>query len=122
MSEALARLSFATGGLWPYLVVILFGFLPSEIWRWVSVFLVKGLNEDSEILVWIRAVATALLAGVIAKLLLTPNGALAVVPSLWRWSALGAGFAAYFVFRRSVVAGVIVGEAIVIAAGFLAHN
>jgi hypothetical protein len=120
MSEAIARLSYATGGLWPYLVVVLFGFLPSEIWRWLSVFLVKGLSEESEILVWVRAVATALLAGVVAKLLLTPNGALAVVPSLWRWGALGAGFIAYFVFRRSVMAGVIVGEVLVVMAGFMA--
>lgn len=119
MSSFFASLEHATGGLWPYLVVILFGFLPSEIWRWLSVFLVKGLSEDSEVLVWVRAVATALLAGVVAKLLLNPSGALAVVPSFWRWGALGAGFAAYFAVRRSVVAGVVVGEVILISAGFL---
>lgn len=118
MTGFFATLEHATGGLWPYLIVIVFGFLPSEIWRWLSVFLVRGLSEDSEILVWVRAVATALLAGVVAKLLLNPNGALAVVPSVWRWSALGAGFAAYFAVRRSVIAGVVVGEAVLIAAGF----
>ncbi len=86
MTELLAQLEFWSGGLWPYLVVILFGFLPSEIWRWAAVFLVRGLSEDAEILVWVRAVATALLAGVVAKLLLSPSGALAVVPILWRWA------------------------------------
>lgn len=121
MSDFLTRLSEATGGLWPYLVVILFGFLPSEIWRWASVFLVKGLDEDSEILVWVRAVATALLAGVVAKLLITPSGALAVIPAYWRWGALGAGFFAFFLFRRSVMAGIVAGEAILIGAGFLAR-
>lgn len=119
MTGFFATLEHATGGLWPYLIVILFGFLPSEIWRWLSVFLVRGLSEDSEILVWVRAVATALLAGVVAKLLLNPNGALAVVVPIWRWGALGAGFAAYFIVRRSVVAGVVVGETVLIAAGFL---
>ena len=121
MSDFLARLSEATGGLWPYLVVILFGFLPSEIWRWASVFLAKGLDEDSEILVWVRAVATALLAGVVAKLLMTPNGALAVISAYWRWGALAAGLLAYFVFRRPVMALIVTGEAILFGAGFFAR-
>jgi len=116
----LASLQHATGGLWPYFVVIIFGFLPSEIWRWASVFAVKGLSDDSEILVWVRAVATALLAGVVSKLLLAPSGALAVIPALWRWVALGCGFGAYFVFRRSILAGVVIGEALLILAGFVA--
>lgn len=111
-------LSHATGGLWPYLVVIFVGFLPSEFWRWVSVFAVKGLAEDSEVLVWVRAVASALLAGVVAKLLLSPSGALAAVPGIWRFGAILAGLAAFFAFRRSVMAGVVAGEAIVIGAGF----
>ncbi|MFN3481499.1 AzlD domain-containing protein [Rhabdaerophilum calidifontis] len=113
-------LEHATGGLWPYLVVILFGFLPSEVWRWLAVFLVRGLDEEAEILVWVRAVATALLAAVVAKLLLNPNGALAVIPALWRWGALAAGIAGYALFRRSVLAGVLTGEAALVAAGFLA--
>ena len=110
-------LEHATGGMWPYLVVILFGFLPSEIWRWLSVFLVKGLSEESEILVWVRAVASALLAGVVAKLLLTPSGALASIPLLWRGLALLAGVAGFFVFRRAILIGVLIGEIVLIGAG-----
>ena len=30
-------LDLADGGLAPYLILIVFGFLPSEIWRWLSV-------------------------------------------------------------------------------------
>ena len=56
--------------LWPYLLLILVGFLPNEIWRVLGLVLARGLNEDSEIVVWSRAVATAILAGVIAKLIL----------------------------------------------------
>ena len=56
--------------LWPYLVLILVGFLPNEIWRVLGLVLARGLNEDSEIVVWSRAVATAIIAGVIAKLIL----------------------------------------------------
>lgn len=118
MTGFLATLEHTTGGLWPYLVIILFGFLPSEVWRWASVFLVKGLSEDAEILVWVRAVASALLASVVAKLLMSPSGALAVVPALWRWGALGAGLGGFIIARRSVMIGVAVGEAVLIGAGY----
>jgi hypothetical protein len=107
------------GPLWPYLLVIIVGFLPSEVWRVLGVFLSHGLDERSEILVWIRAVATALLAGVVAKLLLTPSGALAVVPLFGRVGSLLIGVAGYFVVRRSVIAGVILGEATLIAITWL---
>ena len=63
--------------LWPYLVLILVGYLPNEIWRVLGLVLARGLNEDSEIVVWSRAVATAIMAGVIAKLILFSIGALA---------------------------------------------
>ncbi len=120
MSGFLAAFQHASGGLWPYLAVLIFGFLPSEFWRWISVFLVRGLSEDSEILVWVRAVASALLAAVVAKLLLSPSGALAVVPALWRWGALGAGAAGYFVTGRRVFCGVILAEVVIIGAGYWA--
>jgi hypothetical protein len=42
---------------------------------------------------WVRAVATAILAGVIAQILVQPPGALASVPGWLRYSAVVAGFA-----------------------------
>lgn len=118
MSTFLASLEQATGGLWPYFAVLVFGFLPSEVWRWMSVFLVRGLSEDAEILVWVRAVASALLASVVAKLMLSPSGALAVAPALWRWLALGGGCAAYLLTGRRMFVGVVVAEAIITGAGY----
>ena len=64
----------------PYLALILIGFLPSEVWRWLGVLLGRGLDENSEIILWVRAVATALIAGVVARIMLFPPGALAGVP------------------------------------------
>ena len=103
-------------GLWPYLLVIAFGFLPSEVWRVLAVFLARGFDERSEILVWVRAVATTLVAGVVAKILFAPAGALASVPLGWRLGALALGIAAFFLARRSVMAGVVAGEAALVAA------
>ena len=97
-----------------WLALIAAGFLPSEAWRWLGVIFARGLDEDSEIVVWVRAVATAILAGVIAQLLATNSGALAAVPLTVRVAAVVAGFLAFLLIRRSVFAGVAVGEAVLI--------
>jgi hypothetical protein len=109
----------AVDALWPYLVLILVGFLPSDLWRLLGVLVARGLDEESELLTWVRAVATAVLAGVIAKIVFFPPGALAAVPLTARLIALSCGFLAFLLARRSVFAGVATGEAALIAAGFL---
>jgi branched-subunit amino acid transport protein len=114
--------ALSAGGVWwPYLLVIVFGFLPSEIWRVLAVFLSRGLNEQSEILQWVRAVAITLLAGVIAKLLFTPSGALAIVPLAGRLGAIVVGVAAFFATRRAIV-GVLAGEAALVAFAWWAQT
>jgi branched-subunit amino acid transport protein len=74
-----------------------------------------GLDEGSELLVWVRAVATAVLAGVIAQIVVQPPGALASVPDWLRYSAVVAGFAAFMLSRKSIFAGVVAGEIFMLA-------
>ena len=107
------------GELWPYLVMVLVGFLPNEVWRWLGLVLARGLDERSEIVVWVRAVATAILAGVIAKLTLFPPGALAGVPLSVRLASIAIGIVAFFLLRRSVLFGVAVGEVVLVAGALL---
>jgi hypothetical protein len=110
-------MSAAGSELGAYLALILVGFLPSEVWRWLGVAFARGLDEGSEIIVWVRAVATAILAGVIAKLTIFAPGVLAAVPMSVRLGAVGVGFLAFMLIRRSVFAGVLAGElALVIGA------
>jgi hypothetical protein len=110
----------ALSGEWgAYLALILAGFLPNEVWRWLGVIFATRLNEDSKILVWVRAVATAILAGVIAKLTLFAPGVLATVPLGVRVAAIVIGFLAFLLIRRSVFAGVAAGEIALIAGGLL---
>ena len=91
------------------------GFLPNEIWRFIG-FVVGGkIREDSEALVWVRAVSSAILAGVIAQILIAPPGALATVPASIRFGSAVAGFAVYLAARKSVFAGVVAGEIVVLA-------
>ncbi|HZS63237.1 MAG TPA: AzlD domain-containing protein [Xanthobacteraceae bacterium] len=104
-----------TGDLWPYLLLVLVGFLPNEIWRMLGLWLSHGLDEGSEVLVWVRTVATAVLAGVIGKLILFPAGALAGVPVAVRVAATLCGLVIFFLSRRSVFAGVLAGELVLLA-------
>lgn len=106
------------GALAPYLILIVFGFMPSEIWRVVSVFVARRIDENSEMFVYARTVAAVLLVGIVGKLIFTPSGALAMVPLAARLAALALGAAAFLVSRRSVVAAVFAGEAAIIAAGY----
>jgi len=105
--------------LWPYVLLILAGYLPNEVWRALGLVLARGLNEESEIVVWSRAVATAILAGVISKLILFASGALETIPLPVRIGAAAIGFVTYLLIRRSVFAGVLVGEGVLLAGGLL---
>jgi hypothetical protein len=67
-----------------------------------------------------RAVATAVLAGVIAKIILFPPSTLATVPLLIRLCAIGCGFLAFLMVRRSVFADVVAAELVlVVGAGIV---
>lgn len=95
---------------WPYLFLLIAGTLATDMWRFLGVYFAGHLEEDAEILVFVRTLATALVAAVIAKLILYPDGALAAVPVLLRVGAAGAGFAAYFLAGMRVFVGVVVAE------------
>jgi hypothetical protein len=104
-----------------YVLLVVVGFLPNEIWRMLGLVVARGIDEDSELFMWARAVATAVLAGVIAKIILFAPGSLAGVPLAIRLGAIACGFAAFLLVRRSVFVGVLVGE-IVLIVGALAHG
>ena len=103
-------------GDWHALVVLLLaGFLPNESWRMLGLWLGSGVDEESDLLVWVRAVATAILAGVIAQILLLPPGALASIPGFLRIGAVAVGLLAFAASRRSIFAGVACGEIVMLA-------
>ena len=105
----------------PYLVLIAAGFLPNEVWRMLGIAVAHGLDEQSEPVILLRAIATALLAGVVAKIALFPPAGLADVPTAVRLGAIAIGFATFLIARRSVFAGVVAGEAaLILGAWFLA--
>src|SRR5215468_1779594 len=104
-----------------YALLVLVGFLPSEIWRVLGLVAARGVADESELFMWVRAVAIAVLAGVIAKIILFPPGTLASVPLVIRLIAIVCGFAAFVIVRRSVLAGVVAGE-VALTVGALAYG
>ena len=99
---------------WPYLFIFLAAALPTNIWRWVGVAFGGSIQEQSKLLNWVKAVATALIGGVIAQLILFPVGAFAEI-SLWiRLVAAALGVLAYLVSRKNILIGVGVAELVLI--------
>lgn len=102
--------NFIDAWWWPYVFILLIGWLPTDIWRVLGVVLAGGIDENSEALVFVRAVATSLVAAVIAKLILFPAGSLAIAPVELRVIAAAAGFATFLASGKRVFFGIIVAE------------
>ncbi|MCK0210021.1 AzlD domain-containing protein [Starkeya koreensis] len=96
------------------LIVIFVGFLPNEVWRVLGVLFGRRIDEDSLGMRWVKAVATALLAAVVARLVLVPSGALVALPLWLRAGAVAGGIVGFLAVRRSVLAGVLAAEAILV--------
>ncbi|MDX3929664.1 MAG: AzlD domain-containing protein [Shinella sp.] len=101
-------------GVWPYVFIAIAGWIATDIWRWLGVIAGNRIDESSETLNWVRAVATALVAAVIVKLILYPTGVLEASPLWLRLGAIGAGILVFFASGQKQVLG------IAAAIGFLA--
>jgi hypothetical protein len=102
------------GPFWPYLFVLVAGVLATEVWRWAGVFIGGRVAENSAFIGWVRAVATALIAGVVAQLILAPSGSLAATPLGLRITASVVGLGAYLAARRNLFVGIAVAEAMLL--------
>jgi hypothetical protein len=97
---------------WPYLFILVAGWLATDLWRFLGVYVGDRIAEDSELLVLVRCVATALVAAVIGNLVIFPGGALAATPVWIRVFSVAAGFCAFMLAGKRVIAGVAVAEAL----------
>ncbi|HVI29317.1 AzlD domain-containing protein [Hansschlegelia sp.] len=92
------------------LLAVIAAFFANEIWRALGVVLSARLDEDGALFAWVRMVATALVAGLVAKLVLSPSGGFALAPLWLRLGSAGVGIAAYTLGRRSLALGVAAAE------------
>ena len=93
-------------GFGGYLVLLARCGIAHEPWRWLGFVLGRNLRADSEMFLWVRAVATALVAGLVMKLVVFPAGTLATVPLWVRIGALLCGLAGFYAGRSSLALGV----------------
>ena len=103
---------------WPWLFLILAGWVSNDVWRLLGVAFSDRLHEASPVFAYVKAVATALVAGVIAQLILRPGGDLAEASLVLRLGAVACGFLAFRLGRDSVAIGVVVGELAFLAGRF----
>lgn len=107
-------------GLNVYLALLLAGALATEIWRWLGLAVGSSLDVTGGVFLWVRAVATTLVAGMVTRMVLFPAGALANVSLAVRLGAFAGGLALYVLIRRNLAAGVAGGSAVLVAAQLLA--
>lgn len=99
-------------------LIVLISVAAHEPWRWLGLYVGRGLDVEGDVFQWVRAVATALVAGLVMRLLVFPAGALAAVPLSLRLLSFAAGIAVYAAARRNLALGVAAGT-IVLALGSL---
>ena len=98
-----------------YLILLIAGFLANEVWRWAGVLVGSRLDLDGQPFLWVRAVALALVAGLVSRMVLFPAGALANVAVVVRLGAFAGAIALYYLTRRNLAAGVVGGGLLLIA-------
>jgi hypothetical protein len=103
-------------GFGGYLALFVAGYLATEVWRWLGMLVGARLDLGGAPFEWVRAVATGLVAGLVVRMVIFPAGALAGVPMVVRLGAFAGGIALYFGLRRSLVAGVGGGAALLLVA------
>jgi hypothetical protein len=101
------------------LIALVLAFMVSDVWRWISVFLSRGFREDDEVVVFSKMVATAVLAGVVARILFFPPAELALIPLWIRLTAMAVGIGAFVLTRKSILLAIVAGQVALIGLGAL---
>jgi branched-subunit amino acid transport protein len=106
----------ATNGAW---IVILVGAAATYLWRALGVALSGRIDPEGLVFRWVGCVAYAVLAGLIARMILLPVGSLAGTPLLSRVAAATAALAVFYLARRNLLLGVVVGGSALTGLSFL---
>ncbi len=86
--------------------IVVAGALTTYVWRVLGVMLAERIDPEGELLLWVRCVATSIVAALCAGIVLSPNRILAVTSLDARIIAMAAGVACFYIFRCNTGAGV----------------
>ena len=96
----------AEASLW---VIVLACGAATFLWRALGVLVTRRIDANGAFFRWITCVSYAMVAGLIFRMIVMPESELANVSLALRMTAVACAFAAYFLFRRRLVAGVLAG-------------
>ena len=102
---------------WPFVFILLVGWLPTDVWRVVGTVASGWIDPDGTWLEAVKAVANALVAAVIARLVFFPTGALADYPLWLRLAAFAIAVATYFAAGKRLLVGIATGVGLLLAGG-----
>lgn len=98
---------------WPWLALLAAAAVTYG-WRGLGVLLSGRIDPGGPAFRWVAAVAYALLAGLIARMIVLPLGPLQATPLADRLAAAGAALAVYLLLRRNLLAGVAAGVGVIV--------
>ncbi len=77
------------------------GFAATYMWRALAVVAVTRIDPESDLLLWVRAVSTALVAALVMRMIIVPSGVLATIAVEHRIGAVAIGIAVFYAASRS---------------------
>jgi branched-subunit amino acid transport protein len=83
--------------------------LGTYLWRGLGVALSGRINPAGGFFVWVGCVAYSMVAGLVVRIILMPAGSLGHTLLEHRLAACAAALAAYFLARRNLLFGILVG-------------
>ena len=104
--------------LYPWLVIAASA-LATYAWRGVGVLLSGRIDVESAVFRWVSAIAYALLAALIARMIVLPIGPIATTALADRLGACTAAVAIFLLTRRNLLLGVAVGAAVLMLLTYL---
>lgn len=102
-----------------FLYVFFAGILMTVVWRFAGLVLSSGIKENSAVFRWVGFVSTALVSGLISRLIIFAPGALADIDMAIRLIAFASGILVFLLSRRHLGIGVLAGVSMLLALGFM---
>ena len=96
------------GDLWLFTVIVAAG-LGSYLWRGLGVWLSGRVALDSPMLRWVTCVSYAMLAALVSRMLMIPEGPLTATPLIDRIIGCAVGLGTLFLLKRNTLAAVLIG-------------
>lgn len=103
-----------------YLAIALLALVAHESWRWLGAFLGRRVTEADDVFVWVRYVASALVAALAMRLIFFPAGVLAEIAFSARLAATIIGVGVFLATKRNLALGIGGGSLSLVGLGYLA--